>query len=255
MSVSAIEEQQVTGSPVAHFDVLIVGAGVSGIGCAYHLQAERSGQELRGPRGARGNGRDMGPVPLPGDPLGLRPSHPRLRVQAMGGREGDRRRAVHPALHTRDSQRERDRRPHPPGPPGARCVTGRAAEARWTVTAVRTNTGESVQFTCSMACSAAGGYYSYEGDTHPTSRAASASRVPWSIRRTGRRTWTTPGKRVVVIGSGATAVTLIPAMSADAEHVTMLQRSPTYVISVPEKDPIANAHGSAVLAAPSSRTR
>jgi cation diffusion facilitator CzcD-associated flavoprotein CzcO len=48
------------------------------------------------------------------------------------------------------------------------------------------------------------------------------------------------GKRVVVIGSGATAVTLVPAMAETAGHVTMLQRSPTYVVSVPGKDPIAN---------------
>ncbi len=47
------------------------------------------------------------------------------------------------------------------------------------------------------------------------------------------------GKRVVVIGSGATAVTLVPAMAPTAAHVTMLQRSPTYVVSLPEKDWIA----------------
>src|SRR5262249_48087729 len=49
------------------------------------------------------------------------------------------------------------------------------------------------------------------------------------------------GKRVVVIGSGATAVTLVPALAEKAAHVTMLQRSPTYIISVPAEDPIANA--------------
>src|SRR5205814_5550702 len=47
-------------------------------------------------------------------------------------------------------------------------------------------------------------------------------------------------KRVVVIGSGATAVTLVPAMAEKAAHVTMLQRSPTYIISLPGEDPIAN---------------
>ncbi|NOT48621.1 MAG: NAD(P)/FAD-dependent oxidoreductase, partial [Acidobacteria bacterium] len=48
------------------------------------------------------------------------------------------------------------------------------------------------------------------------------------------------GKKVLVIGSGATAVTLVPAMAETAEHVTMLQRSPTYVVSMPSKDRIAN---------------
>src|SRR4029453_848306 len=47
------------------------------------------------------------------------------------------------------------------------------------------------------------------------------------------------GKRVVVIGSGATAVTLVPAMAEDAAHVTMVQRSPSYVVSLPGTDPLA----------------
>jgi cation diffusion facilitator CzcD-associated flavoprotein CzcO len=49
------------------------------------------------------------------------------------------------------------------------------------------------------------------------------------------------GKRVVVIGSGATAVTLVPALAEKARHVTMLQRSPSYIVAVPARDPIANA--------------
>ena len=48
------------------------------------------------------------------------------------------------------------------------------------------------------------------------------------------------GKRVVVIGSGATAVTLVPEMAKTAGHVTMLQRSPTYVVSRPAQDLLAN---------------
>jgi cation diffusion facilitator CzcD-associated flavoprotein CzcO len=48
------------------------------------------------------------------------------------------------------------------------------------------------------------------------------------------------GKRVVVIGSGATAMTIVPAMAAEAAHVTMLQRSPTYVVARPDRDKIAN---------------
>src|SRR5439155_1908771 len=47
------------------------------------------------------------------------------------------------------------------------------------------------------------------------------------------------GKRVVVIGSGATAVTLVPALAGTAEHVTMLQRSPTYILAMPTEDGIA----------------
>ena len=61
------------------------------------------------------------------------------------------------------------------------------------------------------------------------------------------------GKRVVVIGSGATAVTMIPAMADDAEHVTMLQRSPSYIMSLPAEDPVAKVL--ARCSRPSSRTR
>ena len=66
------------------------------------------------------------------------------------------------------------------------------------------------------------------------------SPAPSCTRSTGPRTSTTQGKKVVVIGSGATAVTLIPALIASgAGHVTMLQRSPSYIGSLPDVDPIA----------------
>ncbi len=67
--------------------------------------------------------------------------------------------------------------------------------------------------------------------TRRSSRAPTASRARSCTRSTGPRTSTYAGKTVVVIGSGATAVTLVPAMAGTAGHVTMLQRSPTYVVS------------------------
>ena len=76
--------------------------------------------------------------------------------------------------------------------------------------------------------------------TRPSCPARSASAGASSTRSTGPRTSTTQGKRVVVIGSGATAVTLVPELAKRAAHVTMLQRSPTYVVSAPEEDRIAN---------------
>ena len=60
------------------------------------------------------------------------------------------------------------------------------------------------------------------------------------IRRNGADDLDYDGKRVVVIGSGATAVTLVPELAKKAAHVTMLQRSPTYVVSRPAQDPVAN---------------
>ena len=113
-------------------------------------------------------------------------------------------------------------------------------EGRWTISATDTTTGDPVTYTCTFLfmCS---GYYSYKGGYRPD--------FPGEERFGGAmihpQQWPDDldyeGKRVVVIGSGATAMTLVPAMaSTGAGHVTMLQRSPTYVVSRPDKDVIAN---------------
>src|SRR5437879_406780 len=115
-------------------------------------------------------------------------------------------------------------------------------EARWTVEAERGPVGEGaaqiVRFTCNFLfmCS---GYYQYEEGYTPRF----SGREDFAGRIVHPQKWTDDidyaGKRVVVIGSGATAVTLVPAMAQRAAHVTMLQRSPTYIISLPGEDPIA----------------
>ena len=112
-------------------------------------------------------------------------------------------------------------------------------DARWTIHAERTSTGEAVSLTCNFLfmCS---GYYSYKGGHDPE--------FPGRDRYQGRivhpQAWPEDldyaGRRVAVIGSGATAMTLVPAMASDAGHVTMIQRSPTYVVSRPDVDKIAN---------------
>ena len=114
-----------------------------------------------------------------------------------------------------------------------------SADARWTVEVERGDAGETVTLTCGFLfmCS---GYYRYDEGYTP--------RFEGSERFAGRivhpQHWTDDidyaGKRVVVIGSGATAVTLVPAMAESAAHVTMLQRSPSYVASLPAEDPIAD---------------
>jgi cation diffusion facilitator CzcD-associated flavoprotein CzcO len=84
------------------------------------------------------------------------------------------------------------------------------------------------------------GYYRYEEGYTPEF----AGRENFAGRIVHPQKWPDDldyaGKRVVVIGSGATAVTLVPEMAKAAEHVTMLQRSPTYVVSRPAQDPVAN---------------
>ena len=112
-------------------------------------------------------------------------------------------------------------------------------DARWTVEVERTDTGETLVLTCSFLF-VCGGYYRYDEGYTPDFKGTE--------RFTGRivhpQEWTDDidyaGKRVVVIGSGATAVTLVPAMAKRAAHVTMLQRSPSYVVSLPGQDPLAS---------------
>ncbi len=105
--------------------------------------------------------------------------------------------------------------------------------------AKRAATGETVQLTCSWLFCAAG-YYRYDAGYTPRFRGSERFHGPIVHPQHWPEDLDYAGKRVVVIGSGATAVTLVPAMSDRAAHVTMLQRSPSYVISVPERDPIAN---------------
>ncbi|RZS36603.1 cation diffusion facilitator CzcD-associated flavoprotein CzcO [Herbihabitans rhizosphaerae] len=115
-------------------------------------------------------------------------------------------------------------------------------KARWTVRVERTDTGETVELTCSFLFSC-GGYYRYDQGYTPefagiddfTGQIVHPQHWPEDLDYTG--------KRVVIIGSGATAVTLVPAMATDAEHVTMLQRSPSYITALPGRDPIAAALG------------
>jgi cation diffusion facilitator CzcD-associated flavoprotein CzcO len=114
------------------------------------------------------------------------------------------------------------------------------AEGRWTVTAVDETSGATETWTCDflIACT---GYYDYDKGYRPE--------LPGEKDFAGTlihpQHWPEDldyrGKRVIVVGSGATAVTLVPAMAPDAAHVTMLQRSPSYIVSLPAVDKISLA--------------
>ena len=113
------------------------------------------------------------------------------------------------------------------------------ADACWTVEAQRTDTGETVVMQSAWLF-ATTGYFRYDHGHQPE--------LPGIERFGGTvvhpQAWPDgldyAGKRVVVVGSGATAVTLLPAMAGTATHVTMLQRSPTYYITLPQQDALAN---------------
>ena len=220
-----------------HLDVLIVGAGLSGIGAACHLQRECPGRTyaILESRDAIGGTWDLFRYPgVRSDSdmftLGYR-FRPWAKAEAIADGGSIR-------SYIRDTAREHgvDRKVRF----GHRVVRAEwsTPEARWTVEAVRADTGETVVLTCSFlfACS---GYYRYdEGFTpHFEGRERFAGPIVHPQHWPADLDYT--GKRVVVIGSGATAVTLVPAMAPTAAHVTMLQRSPSYVLSLPRKDPLA----------------
>jgi cation diffusion facilitator CzcD-associated flavoprotein CzcO len=119
-----------------------------------------------------------------------------------------------------------------------------SADARWHVVAERTDadagTSERVELTCGFLFSCTG-YYRYDRGYEPDF----PGRDTFSGVVVHPQSWPTDldctGRRVVVVGSGATAVTLVPALAEMAGHVTMLQRSPSYVASLPARDPVAEA--------------
>ncbi|HUB72956.1 MAG TPA: NAD(P)/FAD-dependent oxidoreductase [Solirubrobacteraceae bacterium] len=222
-----------------HFDVLIVGAGLSGIGCACHLQREQPGKSyaILEARGATGGTWDLFRYP------GIR-SDSDLHTYAYEFKPWLEEKAIAdgPSIlrYIRETALENGIDRHIRLNHEVVRASWSSETARWTVQARRTDTGESAAFTCGWLFSA-GGYYRYDEPYVPELE----GRERFGGRIVHPQRWPEDldyeGKRVVVIGSGATAVTLVPAMAEQAAHVTMLQRSPTYVISVPERDPIANA--------------
>jgi len=115
-----------------------------------------------------------------------------------------------------------------------------SSAGRWTIEVEQGSVGQPAQFTCDviLACS---GYYNYAAGYKPSF----AGMARFQGKLVHPQDWTTDidyaNKRVVVVGSGATAVTLVPALAQEASHVTMLQRSPSYIVAWPDEDRIANA--------------
>jgi cation diffusion facilitator CzcD-associated flavoprotein CzcO len=113
-------------------------------------------------------------------------------------------------------------------------------DARWTVRVERADTGESFELTCGFLLSCTG-YYRYDRGHQPEFEGIERFAGTVVHPQAWPDDLDVTGKRVVVIGSGATAITLVPSLAATAEHVTMLQRSPSYVVSVPAVNPVALA--------------
>ena len=223
---------------IEHFDVLIIGAGLSGIGAAHHLQArcpDRSYAILEG-RSRIGGTWDLFRYP------GVR-SDSDMYTLGYSFRPWEEPRAIAdgPAIlqYVKDTAREGGIERHIRFDHPVRRASWSSQTARWTVEAECGEAALPVRFTCNFLFMC-GGYYRYDAGYTPEFA---------GIERFGGRVvhpqqWTDDiayaGQRVVVIGSGATAVTLVPELAKTAAHVTMLQRSPTYVVARPAVDGMAN---------------
>ena len=121
MNTPTIEETMQSATLPEHIDVLIVGAGLSGIGAAHYLQTECpwAGYAIFEARDS--HRRHLGSLSLSRYPLGLGHAHPRVFLPALGRREVDRRRRLHPPVHQGHRGRGRHRPAHPFRPPHHRC--------------------------------------------------------------------------------------------------------------------------------------
>ncbi len=221
-----------------HFDVVVVGAGISGIGAGYFLQRDcpdRSYVILEG-RGQMGGTWDLFRYP------GVR-SDSDMHTLGYSFKPWTAQKSIADGpsilsyLHETASEFGIDKNIR------YNQLVSNASwsseNSQWTVQVKDAASGQASQYTCNFLymCS---GYYSYKSGYTPqfpgiesfTGQVIHPQQWPDSLDYAG--------KRVVVIGSGATAMTLVPAMAQTAAHVTMLQRSPTYVVARPDHDVIAD---------------
>jgi monooxygenase len=225
-------------APAEHVDVLILGAGLSGIGAACHLQTLCPGKTfaILEARDSIGGTWDLFRYPgirSDSDMFTLGYSfRPWLGSKSIA--DGDSilayirdtavEHAIEPQIHF-----------------GHRVLHAEfsTAEARWTVQALRADTGEAALFTCDFlyCCT---GYYRYDEGYTPNFDGLERFRGRFVHAQHWPEDLDCEGARVLVIGSGATAMTLVPALAQRGARVTMLQRSPSYVISLPAHDVIAD---------------
>ena len=221
----------------ADLDVLIIGAGISGIGVAYHLQKRRPAArylilEGRGEVGGTWSFFRFPGIRSDSDLFtfgyDFKPWH---RAQAFADGPSIR---AYVAEAARENGIDRRIRFHHQ----VLEASWSSAERRWTVRVQRTDTQEQLALRARWLFAAAG-YYRYDEGYTPAFEGRERFRGPIVHPQNWPQDLDCRGKRIVVIGSGATAVTVVPALAAEAAHVTMLQRTPSYVLPLPTESGLA----------------
>lgn len=217
-------------------DVVVVGAGVSGIGAGYHLQdkcPDRSYVILEG-RDDLGGTWDLFRYP------GVR-SDSDMHTLGYSFKPWTDPKSIADGssilAYVRQTAAEYGIDNHIRYGHAVHKAEWSSERAQWTVHAA--HDGEQVRITCNFLFMCAG-YYSYRGGHEPVFAGSEDFEGQIIHPQKWPENLDYRNKKVVVIGSGATAVTLVPALANDATHVTMLQRSPTWMIAAPDVDKIAN---------------
>ncbi|GHD42333.1 flavin-containing monooxygenase [Streptomyces galbus] len=221
-----------------HVDVLIVGAGLTGIGAAWRLQASLPHKRyaILEARNAMGGTWDLFRYP------GIR-SDSDMQTFGYSFRPWREPQAIADGAsildYIRQTASEAGIDQHIRFGQRVISASWSSADARWTLEVRHSGTaGPTTTITCSFLYMCTG-YYRYDQGYNPSFEGQDqfAGQIvhpqQWPADLDYR------GKRVIVIGSGATAITLVPTMARTAAHVTMLQRSPTYILSLPARDPVA----------------
>lgn len=219
-----------------HVDVLIVGAGVSGIGVACHLRRTHPGRSyaILEARAVSGGTWDLFRYP------GIR-SDSDMHTFGFGFRPWSSADSIAdgPAIleYLRETAVEYGVDKNIIYQRKVVAAQWSSETGTWTVDTVRQDDGEIEQYTCNFLLTNTG-YYQHDSGYQPEFSGRDKFQGEFVHPQFWPEGLDYAGKKVVVIGSGATAVTLVPTMAATAEHVTMLQRSPTYIVAQPKQDPL-----------------